>query len=512
LARRAWPSPWLGRHWKEQAQCADGSFRFLNQSRPGDFPGLWRDTSQSRLWLYHLHYLDDLSASDSQPRPIGGIDLLLSWIRDNPPFAGVGWEPFPLSLRIVNIAKFLTSSNTEPPSQVLESFALQAAALEVRIEYHLRANHLFENGKGLLFAGALLEGRDADRWLNRGLKIVDHECREQFLADGAHFELSPMYHGTMLWNLCDLIALADATELRSLLDRRPEWSATLASGLRWYRAMTHPDEKIALFNDAAFGQSPNACAVEQYATALGVSLPMPMCPESWPAFSHLQASGYIRIEPGPGHAAILDVARVGPDYQPGHAHADTLSFELSLFGERVIVNSGTSTYERGLQRDHERGTGAHNTVIVNDANSSDTWAGFRVGRRANPKLASVQNFPGETRICAEHDGYRRVFGGVTHQREWICAARSMKVIDRLVGRFSRARAHFYLHPALQLIQHADSRVQIELRGGHTVTIEAKAGWLELLDSEWHPEFGSHIPNKCVRVSFESRSIETSITW
>jgi hypothetical protein len=32
---------------------------------------------------------------------------------------------------------------------------------------------------------------------------------------------------------------------------------------------------------------------------------------------------------------ILDVAPVGPDYLPGHAHADTLSFELSLFGQRA---------------------------------------------------------------------------------------------------------------------------------------------------------------------------------
>ncbi|MFB1490650.1 MULTISPECIES: heparinase II/III family protein [unclassified Thiocapsa] len=45
--------------------------------------------------------------------------------------------------------------------------------------------------------------------------------------------------------------------------------------------------------------------------------------------------------------ALLDVAPIGPDYLPGHAHADTLSFELSLFGQRVIVNGGTSRYRIG---------------------------------------------------------------------------------------------------------------------------------------------------------------------
>jgi uncharacterized heparinase superfamily protein len=112
----------------------------------------------------------------------------------------------------------------------------------------------------------------------------------------------------------------------------------------------------------------------------------------------------------------MDVARVGPDYQPGHAHADTLSFELSLFGRRVFVNSGTSTYERGAERDAQRGTASHNTVIIDDLNSSDTWAGFRVGRRATPQLIDTKSDDNRVVVSASHDGYRRLFGGATHIR------------------------------------------------------------------------------------------------
>ena len=83
--------------------------------------------------------------------------------------------------------------------------------------------------------------------------------------------------------------------------------------------------------------------------------------------------------------ALLDVAPVGPDYLPGHAHADTLSFELSLFGQRVLVNSGTSQYEAGPERSRQRGTAAHNTVIVDGHDSSEVWAGFRVARRASSR-------------------------------------------------------------------------------------------------------------------------------
>ena len=61
----------------------------------------------------------------------------------------------------------------------------------------------------------------------------------------------------------------------------------------------------------------------------------------------------------PQLTAILDVAEVGPSYQPGHAHADTLSFELSLYGQRVLVNSGTSQYGNDAERYRQRSTGAH---------------------------------------------------------------------------------------------------------------------------------------------------------
>jgi uncharacterized heparinase superfamily protein len=60
----------------------------------------------------------------------------------------------------------------------------------------------------------------------------------------------------------------------------------------------------------------------------------------------LAESGYLRAEAA-GAVLILDVAPVGPDYLPGHAHADTLSFELSLFGQRVFCNGGTSRYGPG---------------------------------------------------------------------------------------------------------------------------------------------------------------------
>ena len=87
---------------------------------------------------------------------------------------------------------------------------------------------------------------------------------------------------------------------------------------------------------------------------------------------------------------------IGPDYIPGHAHADTLSFELSLSGQRIFVNSGISEYGLSEERLRQRQTKAHNTVSVNDLSSSQVWSGFRVAKRASLKNRIVSDVNNNT--------------------------------------------------------------------------------------------------------------------
>ena len=63
---------------------------------------------------------------------------------------------------------------------------------------------------------------------------------------------------------------------------------------------------------------------------------------------------------------IANIGKIVANYQPGHAHAGTFSFELSLFKERFIVNSGISTYENNSIRALERNTLSHSTVCVDN--------------------------------------------------------------------------------------------------------------------------------------------------
>ena len=83
--------------------------------------------------------------------------MVRRWTEENPPMSGVGWEPYPLSLRIVNLVKWY-GRNGFFSDEDAHSLALQSQALSAQVERHILANHLFANGKALVFAGAFFAG------------------------------------------------------------------------------------------------------------------------------------------------------------------------------------------------------------------------------------------------------------------------------------------------------------------------------------------------------------------
>ncbi len=225
-----------------------------------------------------------------------------------------------------------------------------------------------------------------------------------------------MYHATLLWDLCDLVNLADRSGVADLAERAGAWRRVIARGLSWLDVLCHPDGDIAFFNDAAFGIAPPPRAIRAFAGALGCAAGEPQTAAM--SFEHLVDTGYLSVNLGPGGKALLDVAQVGPGYQPGHAHADTLSFELSLYGQRLLVNSGTSLYGEEAERQRQRGTAAHNTVEIDGEDSSEVWAGFRVARRARPVGLAIWRRETACVVRCAHDGYRQLSG---------CAAASAPV-------------------------------------------------------------------------------------
>ena len=80
----------------------ESSFKFLNKEFTLKVSEDWNAKNQDKLWLYNLHYFDDLNAVNSEQRVIWHSSLIQKWINDNTLGFGNGWEPYPSSLRIVN--------------------------------------------------------------------------------------------------------------------------------------------------------------------------------------------------------------------------------------------------------------------------------------------------------------------------------------------------------------------------------------------------------------------------
>jgi len=232
-------------------------------------------------------------------------------------------------------------------------------------------------------------------------------------------------------------------------------------------------------------------ALQAYAQALGVKLP----PPATPGLRLLDASGYARLQAGPA-LLLADVAPVGPDYLPGHAHADTLSFELSLQGRRVLVNGGTSTYENNAERQRQRGTAAHNTVVVDGQDSSEVWSAFRVARRARVHGVQAERQGAALRLSAWHDGYLRLPGRVRHRRSWQLSAQALVVEEVLEGHYREAEAHFLFAPD------AASTVRWQVDGG-----EAR-----MEDAVWCPRFGEAQPTCKLVVRFLQPRCTVTFHW
>lgn len=470
----------------------------------------WDGPQQEKLWRYNQHYFDDLNARGAAGRRAWHAELIADWIARNPPGQGTAWEPYPTSLRIVNWVKWHWSGN-ELPVAALDSLAVQARWLCKRLEWHLLGNHLFCNAKALVFAGLAFEGREADAWLARGLAIIARQLPEQVLADGGNFERSPMYHAIFLEDMLDLLNAAGAHPQRSAAHAAPRWRATATAMLDWAAGMTHPDGGIALFNDAALNIAPTLSELQDYAARLGVSPAAAPASARLPARTSWPDSGYVRLD-ATDATAFLDVAPIGPDYLPGHAHADTLSFELSLFGHRVVVNGGTSCYGLGAVRLRERQTAAHSTLEIDGQSSSEVWGGFRVARRAFPFDYSETVDAGAVTVACSHDGYTRLPGRPVHRRSWTIRNGRLDIEDRVSGAWRSARARYILHPDVQVTPRGNNSWSLALPGGQTALLDVACGDGTLEPAIYAPVFGKVQQTSCVAVDVHNSVAIVSIRW
>ena len=505
--------PWVDPIPKNTSMLAQNRFRFLQLENEIEGAKAWNHPEWPRLWLYNLHYFDDLNALDSDERTEWHGLWLSRWIRENPPGTGCGWEPYPTSLRMVNWIKWSLAGH-RLDEKVLANLATQARWLNKNIEYYLQGNHLIANAKALLFAGLFFQGREASVWRDRGFALLKQEVREQILDDGGHYERSPMYHSLVYEDLLDLINLFRGSHFHLPLALNEELAIlklTAQKMGRWLANMSHPDREIALFNDSAHGVAARPSELEAYSVRLGLGGNRP-APES---VVHLEASGFVTIKKG-GVAAFLEVGGIGPSYLPGHAHAGTLGFELSFKNHRILVDTGVSSYDPGPKREKQRSTASHNTVTVDQADSSEVWASHRVARRAAARATEIVRRTDRCRVSAVHDGFTRLRGVGKHKRIWTLTDGTLTVTDEVEGKGQhRIHVYWHFHPEIQFLKEegflyrlGKNKVQLEFVFDSKTRIQSQS-------FDYHPNFGVDAPSTVIVNVVETTlpaQIQTLIRW
>jgi len=484
---RAATGAWAMPARREQSLVAPTQMRFLNEERDVDLHG-WDSKDLAKLWRYNQHYFDDLCAFGAAERTAWHRELIARWMRECPPGKGTAWEPYPTSLRIVNWIKWLRAGN-EPVEGMLDSLAAQARFLTKRLEWHLLGNHLFVNAKALVVAGLFFEGPEADAWRETGWRILRTEIPEQILEDGGQFERSPMYHALAVEDMLDLLNAMRAWPGVSAEPDERAVATRIASMRAFLLAMTHPDGNLGLFNDAAAGVAPLTVELERYARQLGLG-ELPPLSDGIHAFP---STGMVRLQRS-GIIALLDVAPIGPDYLPGHAHADTLSCEISIDGVRILVNTGTGSYHAGPSRDLERSTAAHNTVVLEGRNSSEVYGAFRVARRARPQGLEVQQRRDGFVVRCSHDGYSHLPGSPRHTRVWLLDAECLTVTD-IIERASSAVG--WWRTALGAEWLGAGEVALRTQGKLVAMMRFRGSRLKLQKVVLHPSFGESIEGSAI---------------
>jgi hypothetical protein len=388
----------------------------------------------------------------------------------------------------------------------------------------LGGNHLLKNLKALVIGSLFFEQTGA---LRKWEKLLWEQFGEQVLEDGGHYERAPMYHAQALADLLECYALLEAS------NHFPPSGAVkrgLVSMAHFLEAMSFPDGAFALFNDSACTEETeppflflSAKAICGYAPGASPGEKMGNFPET---------GYYVWASPDRNEKIVVDAGPPSVDYNPGHAHCDLLSYELSLFGEMFIVDSGVHGYGGDLFREYSRSTRAHNTVMVDGIEQSRPWSVFRMAQRARlagSKPAAVSE-GGAFKFEGEYRRYNRGIAGrfdrsVNHRRFITRISRGEWMIEDIVtrGKIKQVASSFvHLHPAWvvkkqETLELNKKRVICE-SGGHRVLIESFAEELipdveedvsiTILRGEqnpiqgWYfPDFGDAIPSYTIRFDY-----------
>lgn len=456
-----------------------------------------------QLWRMNLHYTDFLGGMNDNDF----VHIVDQWIAANRPYESgywlYSWNAYALSIRSIvwmeELARRRTRLTQDFVDRACDSLAEQLAFLAKNIETDIGGNHLIKNIRALATGATVFDGPEARRWRDIALKLIVREIDAQILPDGVHFERSPSYHAQVFSDLMAIRAsLARELDCSYPLQRLDNVLAAMAPVVA---ALNHPDGQVALFNDSGLHMSiaPHqllAC----YARTVGHET------ESREHFA-FRDGGFFGFRDG-GLYLVVDCGRLGADVLMAHAHADALTFELSVDAQRFVVDQGVYEYSSGERRDIARSCRSHNTLAIEGLDQAAFFGSFRCGDRANVDVTEYLPTESGFRLSGWHDGFARTGGGPIHHRRFDLHGRQLSIHDRVDRKTARAiSSSILLHPAC-VVDRIGNAIIVR-RGTAQIEIEATVP-IQVESAVYWPDLGVEESTQRLRLAWPAQSQEATV--
>lgn len=385
----------------------------------------------TRLLKLHLHnqnYLIPLALTNSESDKKVIKLIINSWINSNnyintESYKGP-WNSYCTSNRIISylitdaiIVGGLDKYIDKFPSLVIGHYK----HIRNNLEYDIKGNHLLENYIALCFCSIYLEWKDD---FERNFNLLTDTLKIQILNDGAHYELSSMYHTILTNKLLDLSNYILNNQYYCEIKKKKLESYCYRM-IKWHETI-QLNSSTPLLNDAFKSE------IVSLKKLISIYQLIFDTPFKLKKKYSLYESGFRRFV-NKNYETLIKIGNIGARETPGHAHADTFNTLLSYENGMVFIDPGASTYNNNKQRCLERSTEYHNTVSIKNLNSSEVWSSFRVGRQCKTQIITDNS----DYYKAKHNGYKNI--KITHYREWSFKESKIIIKDSLEGNSKREK-------------------------------------------------------------------------
>jgi len=266
-------------------------------------------------------------------------------------------------------------------------------------------NWLTMEMSGLYTIGAVFpEFKDAKAWRAQAADMLRQQQTQQFLPDGAQFELSPMYHNVAVDNIMAIPRLA---KLVGRLDELPPgYVSAMEKAIDYDLYLIAPDRALPKFNDGGSWSMKASFqkALDFYPDRAEYQWIASDCAQGHAPAETSHAfpyAGFYVMRSGWEHDANYGVLRAGP-IGFSHCQQDKLDLLIWPYGRELLFASGGGTYEHSKWRAYAMDTYSHNCVLVD---------GKAQRQQTRDRLANVSKAPIDSgwESTPDHDFVRGVY-------------------------------------------------------------------------------------------------------